>query len=99
MSSGMRNAGGSDRPFRRAARAGLYSQPPIWRKSTVSGEQTQLGEQLPDIPDMGSPQAIETLIGARGFGRGPPPVRVTRGARSTPRGRPSAPGGLADRLH
>src|SRR5215211_9148131 len=56
----------------------LYSQPPIWRKSTVSGEQTQLGEQLPDIPDKGSPQAIKTLIGARGFGRGPPPVRVTR---------------------
>src|SRR5215217_7083806 len=31
------------------------------------GEQTQLGEQLPDIPDKGSPQAMETLIGARGF--------------------------------
>src|SRR5215213_7196291 len=31
------------------------------------GEQTQLREQLPDIPDKGSPQAMETLIGAPGF--------------------------------
>src|SRR5215213_10168268 len=66
------------------------------------GEQTQLGEQLPDIPDKGSPRRWRRSLVPEASRRGPPPVRVTRRARSTPRGRlqsswPGSPTGFTDR--